>query len=132
MKVLFAGVAAIAAGFALLPCGAQSNSSAQGAQQPVQAAPQMPGKIVFSRTTNDEGQTRTIAGPAAEVPADPAAAPVATDAERLAIRFTAYDMDVHLDPAQQHIAVRAQVTLRNDGSAPLKQIPLQISSSLKW
>ena len=133
MKVLSAGMAAFAAGFALLPCGAQSNNSAQSAQQPVQAAPQMPGKVVFSRSTDLNGDTKTVVGPAAEATAERAAtAPVATDAERQAVRFTAYDMDVHLNAAQQHIAVRALVTVRNDGAAPLARIPLQISSSLTW
>ncbi|HEV2135792.1 MAG TPA: hypothetical protein VGR47_16260 [Terracidiphilus sp.] len=132
MKVLLAGVAAFAAGFALLPCVAQSTTSAQSAQQPVQAAPQMPGKVVFSRTTDPNGETKTIVGPAAQSVELSTAAPAATDAERQAVRCTAYDMDVRLEAAQQHIAVRARVTVRNDGTAPLTRIPLQISSSLKW
>ena len=41
-------------------------------------------------------------------------------------------MDVRLRPAEQHIAVRALLTLRNDGPKPLARIPLQISSSLNW
>lgn len=129
MRYSFAGVAAFAAGFAVLPCGAQSSHAVPGAQQPVQAEPQMPGKIVFSRSSDVNGKTTTVTGPGAE---ELQTAPVATDAERQAIRFTAYDMDVHLEAAQQRIAVRAVVTVRNDGSAPLKRIPLQISSSLGW
>ncbi len=131
MKVLLAGVTAIAAGLAVLPCGAQSNNSSQGAQQPAQAAPQMPGKIVFSRSTDENGQT-TVAGPAAVAAAQSGDAPVATDAERQAVRFTSYDLDVHLDVAQRHIGVRALIAVRNDGATPLKEIPLQISSSLTW
>jgi hypothetical protein len=93
----------------------------------------MPGKVVFSRTTEPNGDTKTVVGPAAgQPPGTTAAAPVATDAERQAIRFTAYDLDVHLQPVQGHIAVRALITVQNDGSAPLTRIPLQISSSLKW
>ncbi len=34
--------------------------------------------------------------------------------------------------AEQQIAVRALVTVRNDGHSPLAHIPLQISSSLAW
>lgn len=133
MKFTLAGLAAIAAGIAFLPCVAQSNNSAPSAQQPVQAAPQMPGKVVFSRSADANGETTTVTGPAAEQSAaQPATTPVATDAERQAVRFTAYDLDVHLEPAQQHIAVRALVTVQNDGSAPLHRIPLQISSSLAW
>ena len=41
-------------------------------------------------------------------------------------------MDVHLHLAEQQIAVRALVTVRNDGKSPLAHIPLQISSSLNW
>jgi hypothetical protein len=61
-----------------------------------------------------------------------AAAPIANDAERQAVTFTRYDLDAHLEPASQHIAVRALVTVRNDGQAPIAHIPLQISSSLDW
>jgi hypothetical protein len=48
------------------------------------------------------------------------------------VAFTALDLDVHLLPVAQQIAVRALLTLRNDGQAPLARIPLQISSSLNW
>jgi hypothetical protein len=41
-------------------------------------------------------------------------------------------MDVRLRAAEQHIAVRALITVRNDGKTPLARIPLQISSSLDW
>ena len=41
-------------------------------------------------------------------------------------------MDVHLRPAAQQIAVRALLTVRNDGHSPLAHVPLQISSSLNW
>lgn len=133
MRVLFAGIAAFAAGLAVLPCGAQSTTSTQSARQPVQAEPQISGKVVFSRSTDLNGQTKSVVGPAAGESAEPAAtAPIATDAEREAVRLTAYEMDVHLDAAKQHIAVRALVTVRNDGTAPLTRIPLQISSALTW
>ena len=41
-------------------------------------------------------------------------------------------MDVHLRTAEHEIAVRALITVRNDGKSPLAHIPLQISSSLHW
>lgn len=138
MKLSFAGFAAFAAGLAILPCGAQSNNPAQPVQQPVQSAPQMPGKVIFSRSTDANGQTTTVVGQAAETPQGHSAAaptatdPIATDIDRQSVRFTAYDMDVRLDAAQRRIAVRAQVTVKNDGSVPLSRIPLQISSSLTW
>src|SRR6185437_7725350 len=98
----------------------------------------MPGKVVLSRSRDAEGQTTTVVGDAAEqserqaIAAPTATDPVATNADRQAIRFTAYEMDVHLDAARRHIAVRALVAVQNDGSAPLSHIPLQISSSLTW
>jgi hypothetical protein len=58
--------------------------------------------------------------------------PSAEDAERDAITFTDFDMDVHLRPVEQHIAVRALITVRNDSKSPIAHIPLQISSSLNW
>jgi hypothetical protein len=54
------------------------------------------------------------------------------DAERQALTFTDFDMDVRLRGAEQHIAVRALITVRNDGKTPLTRIPLQLSSSLDW
>jgi hypothetical protein len=57
------------------------------------------------------------------------------DSEQLAppqLAFTAFDLDAHLRPADQQIAIRALVTIRNDGATPLARIPLQISSSLNW
>ena len=57
------------------------------------------------------------------------------DSEQLAapqLSFTAFDLDVHLRPADQQIAIRALITIRNDGVTPLTRIPLQISSSLNW
>jgi hypothetical protein len=59
-------------------------------------------------------------------------APTAADAEREAVTYTAFDMDVHLRPAAHQIAVRALFTVRNDSAAPVTHLPLQISSSLNW
>jgi aminopeptidase N len=72
--------------------------------------------------------------------APPAAAPAkaaeskatASDEERKAISFLSYDLDVHLQPRENAMAVRAQMELRNDGAAPLSRLPLQISSTLEW
>jgi len=93
------------------------------------------GKVIFSRSTDENGQTQTEIS-RARFPARPqpsiANAPVADDAERQAETFTGYDMDVRLRVADRHMAVRALVTLRNDGKTPLAHLPLQISSSLNW
>jgi hypothetical protein len=121
-------LAAIAIFAADLPAVAQT-SAAQAPNQPSQ--PQSNGKVVFSRSIDANGQATTTAGPAAaQIPL--AKAPIATDEERSAVTFTAYDLDVHLHPADAHIAARAVVTVRNDGKTPLVHIPLEISSQLNW
>jgi len=85
--------------------------------------------VIFSRSTDENGQTTTqSAQPAVQT----SARPFAEDAERRAVTFTDFDLDVHLREAAQQIAVRAVVTVRNDGKIPLARIPLQISSSLQW
>jgi hypothetical protein len=89
-------------------------------------------QVIYSRSIDEDGQTTTTKGPAADLPAPATAAPIATDAEREAVTFTALDLDVHLRPAEQYLAARAQLTVRNDGKEPLAHIPLQISSSLNW
>ena len=53
-----------------------------------------------------------------------------TDTERSAPTFTAYDLDVHLAPAQASLAVQARLNLRNDGAQPLARLALQLSSTL--
>ena len=52
--------------------------------------------------------------------------------DRTAFSFTHYDLDVRIEPAQQRLAVRGKVSLRNDSNAPQKNVFLQISSSLDW
>jgi hypothetical protein len=127
---------------AALPCTAQTP-----AQNPASTAPSTPpsgtvaptptqsssptGKVIFSRSSDENGDTTTTVAPAA-TQATVTSEPVATDADRLALTFTALDLDVHLQTTAHRIAVRAQVTVRNDGKAPLTRIPLQISSSLNW
>jgi len=91
------------------------------------------GQVIFSRSTDENGQTTSQTGPAAQATqARMVNAPGAADADRAAVTFTSFDMDVRLRLAEQHMAVRALVTVRNDGKAPLRQVPLQISSSLNW
>jgi hypothetical protein len=115
---------------------AQTTTYTPPAPQPAApaATPNQPGgKVILSRSTDENGQTTTQAGPGAAPPAaQTAAAPTAEDAERQAVTFTDFDMDVRLRTAENHIAVRALITVRNDGKVPLTHIPLQISSSLNW
>jgi hypothetical protein len=58
--------------------------------------------------------------------------PELTDAERSAPTLTAYDLDARLTLAGNGLAMRAGLTIRNDGSDPLHRIALQISSTLHW
>lgn len=46
--------------------------------------------------------------------------------------ITHYDLNVRVEPAQQRLAVRGKIMLRNDSSASQKNLVLQISSSLDW
>ena len=59
-------------------------------------------------------------------------AAAATDAERIAVVITAWNLDVHLSPTKQAIEAHARVTLRNGGAAPLTIVPLQLSSTLNF
>jgi hypothetical protein len=138
MKFSFAGIAATAfLCLAISPGAAQTAAPSPPTPEPAaQAAPtdvQVNRQVIFSRSTDEDGQTTTQS---AQTPAKPAiqiaAEPSAEDAERQAVTFTALDLDVRLRTAEQHIAVRALVTVRNDGKTPLARIPLQISSSLDW
>ena len=52
--------------------------------------------------------------------------------DREAFSFTHYDLEVHVEPAQQRLGVRGKITLRNDSNTPQKNAVLQISSSLNW
>jgi hypothetical protein len=110
---------------ATLSCAAQA--------VPTPATQPSKGQVIFSRSTDENGQTTTKTGQTIAQPAiQTVAAPSAEDAERQAVTFTAFDLDVRLRPADQQIAVRALVTVRNDGKTPLSRVPLQISSSLNW
>jgi hypothetical protein len=93
-------------------------------QAPDQAAPH--GKVLFNRD-----QDSPPADKAAKVPVKQPAVAV-TDAERASLTFTAYDLDVHLAPAQSHLAVHAGFTVKNSGKEPLARLVFQISSSLHW
>jgi hypothetical protein len=129
------GLASLTAIFAfvLLAQAAAQNATPLPQQPPVQPN----GKVIFSRSIDENGQTTTQSTlPETQTAVTPKAqsAPpqMAEDVERQAITFTSFDMDVHHRPADHHIAVRALLTHRNDGNKPLAHIPLQISSSLNW
>ncbi len=52
--------------------------------------------------------------------------------DRNAFTFTKYNLTTNVDPDQQRLGVRGVITLRNDSSAPQKNVALQISSTLSW
>ncbi len=132
LLLLAAGIAAASAQTTTYTPPPQE-STPPAAQLPASTPAAPGGKVIFSRSTDENGQTTTQAGPAAAPPPIKIAdAPTAEDAERQSVTFTDFDMDVHLRPLDQHLAVRALLTLRNDGNKPIAHIPLQISSSLNW
>lgn len=57
---------------------------------------------------------------------------LASALDRNAFTFTNYHLTASVDPNQQRLGVRGTITLRNDSSAPQKNISLQISSTLSW
>ena len=99
-------------------------------------APEMPkGQVLFQSHGDapvpSEAPAETAPVAAVAAVAKPAG-PELTDQERSAVFFTAYDLDARLVPASSQLAMRARLTLRNDGTAPLNRIALQISSTLQW
>ena len=86
--------------------------------------PQAPGEPGYPAAT-------TSTQPQEPVPGEDAKADI-TDADRTALLITGYDLDARLSPVRSGLSVRAQLTLRNDGSTPLKELALQISSTLHW
>ena len=52
--------------------------------------------------------------------------------DREAFTFTSYDLKVRVEPEQQRLGIRGKITLRNDSTAPQKNLALQISSTLDW
>jgi hypothetical protein len=136
MKHFLACAAAMicaAACLATFHCAAQTDPPAQRQPSP----PDQPhkGTVIFSRSTDENGQITTQRpedSTSAVSQSQPVPSQAVADMERQAVTFTALDLDVHLTPASQQIAVRAQLTVHNDGKSPLTRVPLQISSSLKW
>ena len=108
----------------LLPLTTQAQTS-QDATPPK-------GTVIFERHTDPDASTlKQTALPAAKE-APPTSVPDITDAERSALTFTAYDLDARLTPASSTLAMRARITVRNDGATPLTHVALQISSTLTW
>jgi len=138
-------IASIAAQVAVFPLKAQTPppspppstqsqptpSQADPAQSPPQPA-KPSGKVIFQRSLDANGNTVNTTGPAAKPPSPAAESSTVTDADRQAVVVTGLDLDVRLNIAARQLASRALVTVRNAGALPLRQVPLQISSSLNW
>jgi hypothetical protein len=86
------------------------------------------GKVLFNRNQEDPDSPPDKT---AKAPAEQQAVTI-SDAERSSLTFTAYDLDVHLTPAQSHLAVHAGFMVKNSGKEPLGRLVFQISSSLHW
>ncbi len=84
------------------------------------------GKVLFNRNLDSPEVEKKAAVPAEQANVD------VSDAERASLTFTAYDLDVHLVPAESRLAVHAGFTVKNSGKEPLKRLVFQISSSLHW
>jgi hypothetical protein len=110
--------------FAAVAAGLVTCAGAQQAPPPSDVPAEHPGKVIFSRSVEDGEAPAKAAAPTAEVSA--------TDKERQAITFLTYDLDVHLQPREHEMAVRARVLVRNDSGVPVSRLALQISSSLRW
>ena len=127
--------AALVVAIVMLPGLSGQQPEAPKALAPGQTAPVQTVKpksqILFSRSVDENGNASIDAGPGGGNKAE-ATAPIANDAERQALTFADFDMDVRLRPTEHEIAVRALLVVRNDSKAPLAHIPLQISSSLNW
>ena len=54
------------------------------------------------------------------------------DADREAITFLRYDLDVHLKPVESRLNVVARLQIRNDSAVSLKRVALQLSSTMQW
>ena len=142
MKEFVKGYSYLAAvlvlGVAISPASGQTSAPAtpDAAQQPQPAAAQEQaqppkGQVLFQSHGDSPEPVPAVEHPTPEAAQKPAG-PELTDQERSAIAFTAYDLDARIHPASSHMAMRARITLRNDGVAPLERIALQISSTLQW
>jgi hypothetical protein len=111
---------------AVFLCGTLYISAQTQQQAPLPADPNA--KVIFSRSDD-----QTAVQPPAQTAASSKNAPDrVTDAQRAAVTFTAYDLDLHLAPRDHALSARALLQIRNDGVQPLTTVPLQLSSSLNF
>ncbi len=120
------------------------NPAGNAPQKDSQTQPK--GTVIFSRSATSDANSDQSNAPAKpedsttlktkaqseealkkQLAAEAAANPI-RDAERV----TALALDLHLQTAAQGLAARADVKVQNVGASPLKEIRLQISSTLHW
>jgi hypothetical protein len=130
MRFLRLAVVVVGVGVILAAC-TEAQEASSSPSPPAEAPAEHPGTVILSRSVDDPGSSSS--GPA-KTPTAPAAkaSDTASDAERQAITFLSYDLDIHLQPREHAMAVRARIVLRNDSGNPLHRLPLQISSTLQW
>lgn len=96
-------------------------------QTPPAEKPDSKGKILFS----SDGQTAPVEAVQTATPVKDADDGV-SNADRSALTYTAYNLDVHLTPQEHTLSVHARVELKNTSSAALKALPIQLSSALNF
>ena len=142
MKLLFPRVLTIAA-IAVVQfflTSAQAPAQTPAPVQPSAPTTQSPapganGAVIFSRSTDKNGETKTTVGPAAaqNVPALSAEHPRLRTPSASSVAFTALrSRSASADRRRIRSRCALHLTVRNDGKDPLAGIPLQISSSLNW
>jgi hypothetical protein len=109
--------------FLLLSTAALAQTPQPAPEASPATAPQ--GTVLFNRNEDTPP-------PPDKKPASAKSIASVTDADRAALTFTAYDLDVHLVPAKSHLAIRAEFTVRNTGTQPLSHLAFQLSSALNW
>lgn len=120
----------------LVPAGilfclfAGAGSPQAPAQTPRSSPAQRQGEVLFHRNEDQPLQNTPRGNKTGRTPQKEIDA--ITSAERSAIAFTAWDLDLHLQPATSHLATQARFTVRNISQTPISQLTLQLSSTLHW
>lgn len=107
----------------------EQNPSPNPHQQKQLQVPSPYGQTIFFRSANSPDRPPTKA---TATYSKTHATPLATDAERTALTYSSYDFEVHLEPSQHSLDVRAHIVAQNSSDRPLRHIALQLSSSLHW
>ena len=124
MKFRSSAATSLAAILLTLCCVAAAQTTPNAPSPRPPQAESLPGQTLFSRSLQSPSSTVK--------PSSSPDVPKATNQERRALTITAYNLNIHLIPRDQSISAEARLTLRNNGKQPLREIALQISSSLQF